>query len=95
VAAFGLQRPQCSPPCRAGGRGTAGARRVHPPLPFAQEKLRYHAKTGTIIYRSKMHPVLRRNCEVFPAPDWLAALTAHIPHHGEHVVRYYSWYGNV
>jgi hypothetical protein len=63
--------------------------------PFAQEKLRYHAKTGTIIYRSKMHPVLKRNFEVFSALDWLAALTAHIPNHGEHLVRYYGWYSNV
>jgi hypothetical protein len=63
--------------------------------PFAQEKLRYHAKTGTIIYRSKMHPVLKRNFEVFSALDWLAALTAHIPNHGEHLVRYYGWDSNV
>jgi hypothetical protein len=63
--------------------------------PFSQEKLRYHAKTGTIIYRSKMHPVLKRNFEVFSACDWLAALTAHIPNAGEHLVRYYGWYSNV
>ena len=63
--------------------------------PFALEKLRYHAKTGTIIYRSKMHPVLKRNFEVFSALDWLAALTAHIPNHGEHLVREYGWDSNV
>jgi hypothetical protein len=37
-----------------------------------------------------MHPMLKRNVEVFSAPDWLAALTAHIPNPGEHLVRYYS-----
>jgi hypothetical protein len=45
---------------------------------FSQGKLRYHAKSGTTIYRSKMHPVLKRNFEVFSSLDWLAALTAHI-----------------
>jgi hypothetical protein len=32
---------------------------------------------------------------VFSALDWLAALTAHIPNAGEHLVRYYGWYSNV
>lgn len=40
-------------------------------------------------------PRLTRNFELFPALDWLAALTAHIPNHGEHVVRYSGWYSNV
>ena len=26
--------------------------------------------------------------------DWIAALTAHVPNQGEHLVRYYGWYGN-
>ena len=42
-----------------------------------------------------MHPVLKRNCEVFSVLDWLAALTAHIPNAGEHLVRYAGWYSNV
>lgn len=63
--------------------------------PFSLEKLRYHATTGTVIYHSKMHPVLKRNFELFSACDWLAALTAHIPNAGEHLVRYYGWYSNV
>jgi hypothetical protein len=63
--------------------------------PFSLEKLRYQATTGTIIYQSKMHPTLKRNFEVFSATDWLAALTAHIPNAGEHLVRYYGWYSNV
>lgn len=46
-------------------------------------------------YRSKMHPVLKRNLEVFSACDWLVALAAHIPNAGEHLVRYYGWYSNV
>jgi hypothetical protein len=63
--------------------------------PFSLEKLRYQATTGTIIYQSKMHPTLKRNFEVFSATDWRAALTAHIPNAGEHLVRYYGWYSNV
>jgi hypothetical protein len=42
-----------------------------------------------------MHPVLKRNCEVFSACDWPAALTAHIPNAGEHLVRYNGRYSNV
>jgi hypothetical protein len=42
-----------------------------------------------------MHSVLKRNFEVFSGCDWLAALTAHIPNAGEHLVRYYGWYSNV
>jgi hypothetical protein len=58
---------------------------------FSLEKVRYHGGTGTIIYQSKIHPVLKRNFEVFSACDWLEALTAHIPNAGEHLVRYYGW----
>ncbi len=64
-------------------------------MPFSQVKVRYQPRTGTVIYRLKMHPVLNRNFEVFSACDWLAALTAHIPNAGEHLVRYYGWYCNV
>jgi len=63
--------------------------------PFSQQKLRYHATSRPVIYRSKMHPVLKRNFEVFPVLDWIAAVTAHIPNQGEHLVRYYGWYSNV
>ena len=63
--------------------------------PVSQEKRRYQAKTGTIIYHSKMHPTLQRNVEVFSATDWLAALTAHLPNAGEHLVRYDGWYSTV
>jgi len=42
-----------------------------------------------------MRPVLKRNFEVFSACDWLAALTAHIPKAGEHLLRDCGWYSNV
>ena len=42
-----------------------------------------------------MNRVLKRNSEVFPVLDWIAAITAHIPNKGEHLLRYYGWYSNV
>ena len=55
-------------------------------MPIATSRTTLHSKTC---------PVLKRNVEVFSAGDWLAALTAHIPNAGEHLVRYYGWYSNV
>lgn len=63
--------------------------------PFSQDRLPYHAQSETMIHGSKMHPVLKRNFEVFSVCDWLAALTAHIPNAGEHLVRHYGWYSDV
>jgi hypothetical protein len=31
--------------------------------------MRYLSKSQTVIYRAKMHPVLKRNFEVFPVLD--------------------------
>ncbi len=45
--------------------------------PVSLQKIRYHATSRTVIYRSKMHRVLTRNFEVFPVLDWIAAATAH------------------
>ena len=63
--------------------------------PFSQEKMRYQATSRTVIYRSKMHRVLKRNFEIFPVLDWIAAVTAHIPNKGEHLLRYYGWVSHV
>jgi hypothetical protein len=83
---------------RIGPHETEGRRAVSEYVlrsPFSLEKFRYHATTGTVLYHSKMHPVLKRNYEVFSACDWLAALTTHIPNAGERLVRYYGWHSNV
>jgi hypothetical protein len=83
---------------RIGGQDSAGRRAAAEYIlrsPFSQQKMRYHAKSRTMIYPSKIRPVLKRNFEVFPVLDWLAALTAHIPNPGEHVVRYSGWYSNL
>jgi hypothetical protein len=42
-----------------------------------------------------MNPVLKKNLAVFPALDWIASLTAHIPDQGEQLFRYYRHYSNV
>ncbi len=57
--------------------------------------MRYHATSRTVIYRSKMPRVLTRNVEIFPVLDWIAAVTAHIPNKGEHLLRYYGWVSRV
>lgn len=74
---------------RIGAADTDGRRAVADQIlrsPFSFANLRYPASTGAIIYQSTMHPVLKRNFEVFSACDWLAVLTAHIPNAGEHLV---------
>ncbi len=52
--------------------------------------MRYHAKSRTVIYRTIMHRVLKRNFEVFPVRDWIAAVTAHTPNQGEPLARQYG-----
>lgn len=64
-------------------------------FPFSQEKMIWRQGTKTVVYRSKMNPVTRRNFAVFPVLDWIAALTAHIPNKGEQLVRYYGYCSNV
>lgn len=49
----------------------------------------------TVIYRSKMNPVLKKNFAVFPVLDWILAITVHISNKGEQLVRYYGYYSNV
>ena len=56
--------------------------------------MRYLSKSQTVIYRAKMHRVLKRNFEVFPVLDWLAGLIAHMPSQGEPLVRPYGWQSN-
>ncbi len=62
--------------------------------PFALEKMRYDAKTGMVIYRSKLHATLNCNYQLMPALKWLRLLMNHIPNKYEHLVRYYGYYSN-
>jgi hypothetical protein len=41
-----------------------------------------------------MHANTKRNFEIFPAQDFIAAITQHIPDKGFQMVRYYGWYSN-
>ena len=63
---------------------------------FSQERMQYlSASTASdgrpkVIYQSKDG----RERKIFPALDWLAQLTTHIPNRREHMVRYYGFYSN-
>jgi hypothetical protein len=62
--------------------------------PFVLEKMRYDAKSCTVIYHSKLHATLKRNYQLMPALKWLRLLLNHIPDKYEHLVRYYGYYSN-
>jgi len=50
--------------------------------PFSLEKMTYQLQSKTVVYRSKMNPVLKKNFAIFPVLDWIATLTTHIPNKG-------------
>ena len=82
---------------RVGARDTAARRKLAQYMlraPFSLEKMSYDPDTCTVIYRSRMHKMLKRNFQIMPGADWLAQLCAHIPDRFEHLVRYAGWYSN-
>jgi hypothetical protein len=76
--------------------------------PFSLARMVCLADNGKILYRaSKPNCIpfpkvgdmelavgIPRNYEMFDPPDFLAAVTQHIPNKGEHQIRYYGWYSN-
>jgi hypothetical protein len=58
---------------------------------FSQERMQYPDQEGKVVYTSKDG----RTSQCFPALEWLANLSSHIPNRGEQMVRYYGWYSNV
>jgi len=62
--------------------------------PFSLEKTEYKPDSGMVVYRSRMHKSLKRNCQVMPGAQRLALLLQHVPDKGEHLVRYYGRYAN-
>jgi hypothetical protein len=58
---------------------------------FSQERMQYLDQEGKVVYTSKDG----RTNKSFPALEWLANLSSHIPNRGEQMVRYYGWYSNV
>jgi hypothetical protein len=62
---------------------------------FSLEKLKYEEGDSSAIYRSKMsHGKNKRNFQVFPSLEFIAAITQHIPEPSFQLVRYYGWYSN-
>ena len=62
--------------------------------PFSVQKITW-SPGRSVIYRTKMVRGPNRNFQVYDPLDFLAAVTAHIPDKGEHLVRYYGWYSSV
>jgi hypothetical protein len=58
---------------------------------FSQERMIYLPGESKVIYESKDG----KEEKVFDALEWLAAMTSHIPNHGDQMVRYYGFYSNV
>jgi hypothetical protein len=62
--------------------------------PFSLQKIHWNPATKTVIYRSRRSWNTKRNFEVFPATDFLAAVIEHIPPKSQHTIRYYGLYSN-
>ena len=62
--------------------------------PFSLQKIHWNPATQTVIYRSRRSWHTKRNFEVFPATDFLAAVIEHIPPKSQHTIRYYGLYSN-
>ena len=63
--------------------------------PLSQEKiLPAGSSDDKIIYRSRLNPSLKRNFRIFDPPEWIAAITSHIPDKGQQMIRYYGYYSN-
>ena len=62
--------------------------------PFSLEKMSYDARSGMVIYRSRLHQRLKRNFQPMPGAQWLEMLCRHIPDRFEHLVRYFGLYSD-
>lgn len=63
-------------------------------MPFSLQKIHWNETSNSVIYRSRKHWRTKRNFEVFPVSDFLAAAVQHIPPKGQQTVRYYGLYSN-
>ena len=59
-------------------------------MPFSLQKMHWNETTKTVLYRSRKHWNTKRNFEIFPATDFLAAAVEHIPPKSQQTVRYYG-----
>jgi hypothetical protein len=84
-------------PAPVGPRDLKGRQRLAEYLlraPFSLQKIHWNPVTQTVIYRSRRSWNTKRNFEVFPATDFLAAVIEHIPPKSQHTIRYYGLYSN-
>lgn len=84
-------------PAPVGPRDLKGRQRLAEYLlraPFSLQKIHWNPATKTVIYRSRRSWNTKRNFEVFPATDFLAAVIEHIPPKSQHTIRYYGLYSN-
>jgi len=47
-----------------------------------------------VLYRGDFHQGMGRNFQYFSFPDFVAAVTAHIPNARQKYTHYYGWYSN-
>lgn len=62
--------------------------------PLSLEKMSWNAETRTVLYRSHKNWNTKRNFEVFAGPDFIAALSEHVPPKNFQTIRYYGFYSN-
>jgi hypothetical protein len=62
--------------------------------PFSLQKMSWNAVTKTVLYRSSRNWNTKRNFELFTGPDFIAALSEHIPPKSFQTLRYYGLYSN-
>ncbi len=62
--------------------------------PLSLEKMSWNATTRTVLYRSARSWHTKRNSEIFSGPDFIAALSEHIPDKYAQTIRYYGRYSN-
>ena len=62
--------------------------------PLSIAKMQANRSGDSILSRSGMNAKIKRNCQVFSACDFIAAITQHTPDKRFQMVRYYGWYSN-
>ncbi|MEQ9825895.1 MAG: transposase [Puniceicoccaceae bacterium] len=62
--------------------------------PLSLQKMSWNGTTKTVLYRSSRSWKTKRNFEVYSGPDFIAALSEHIPPKSFQTIRYYGYYSN-
>lgn len=56
--------------------------------------MRYDSGSDMVVFRSKLHATLKRNCQFTPALKWPRLLMNHIADKFKHLVRHLGYYSN-